>query len=112
MASTETQTTRRQLAQVAPRPRFAFLDALADLERQSPPRLFPAPRELRPVIQLPHPEVGNASGWSLVNDSSPTVEPRRGGKLSPETRALREWIESDDLDWDAIERARDEAWGD
>jgi hypothetical protein len=33
------------------------------------------------------------------------------GELSSTTLALREWLEADSLDWDAVERARTEAWG-
>jgi hypothetical protein len=33
------------------------------------------------------------------------------GALSPQTQSLREWLEADSLDWDAVESARTEAWG-
>lgn len=41
------------------------------------------------------------------------MEVLKQAELSAATQALRDWLESDDsLDWDAVERARDEAWGD
>jgi hypothetical protein len=77
---------------------------LPDLERH-----IPTPRSTRPLHGV------NNDVWQRAmaanRDSSSLPQLRAGrSRETVDIDKLREWLLSDSLDWDAVERARDEGW--
>lgn len=83
-------------------------DALASLEVEARSRRLDT-MPAKTQAWLDRKSTRLVSTWRV--ESSTTEKPATS-ELSPETKALRDWLLSDSLDWDAVEHARTAAWGD